>query len=122
MGSGSLNKAEGALALTLPSVTRAWPVFPALGLQAPGSGRSPTPGSRSQLQQLLQALLEESRRSDPRGFGAEDQHGAAAARSEASLRAQKPPAMRNSDVKASADPTPSAPSFLLEAKAWGGLS
>ncbi|XP_059747574.1 astacin-like metalloendopeptidase [Bos taurus] len=90
------------------------------GLQTPGSGRSPTPGSRSQLQQLLKALLEESRRSDPRGFGAEDQH--AAARSEESLRAWKPSALRNSEVKASADPAPSAPSFLPEAKAWGSLS
>ncbi|XP_027410363.1 astacin-like metalloendopeptidase [Bos indicus x Bos taurus] len=90
------------------------------GLQTPGSGRSPTPGSRSRLQQLLKALLEESRRSDPRGFGAEDQH--AAAKSEESLRAWKPSALRNSEVKASADPAPSAPSFLPEAKAWGSLS
>uniref|UniRef100_A0A452G1L3 Metalloendopeptidase n=1 Tax=Capra hircus TaxID=9925 RepID=A0A452G1L3_CAPHI len=87
------------------------------GLQTPGSGRSPTPGSRSPLQQLLKALLEESSRSDPRGFGEEDQH--AAARSEESLRAWKPPTLRNSEVKASADPAPSAPSFLPEAKAWG---
>ncbi|KAJ1078384.1 hypothetical protein K5549_018737, partial [Capra hircus] len=70
------------------------------GLQTPGSGRSPTPGSRSPLQQLLKALLEESSRSDPRGFGEEDQH--AAARSEESLRAWKPPTLRNSEVKASA--------------------
>ncbi|XP_052504181.1 astacin-like metalloendopeptidase [Budorcas taxicolor] len=87
------------------------------GLQTPGSGRSPTPGSRSLLQQLLKALLEESSRSDPRGFGAEDQH--AAARSEESLRAWKPPTLRNSEVKASADPAPSAPSFLPEAKELG---
>ncbi|XP_057599351.1 astacin-like metalloendopeptidase [Hippopotamus amphibius kiboko] len=76
------------------------------GLQTHSSGRSPTAASRPYLQQLLKALLAESRSSDPSGFGAEGQRGAAGP--EESSRVWKSPALRNSGAEASAKP-PQAP-------------
>eukprot|EP00069_Balaena_mysticetus_P010400 bmy_06904T0 len=73
-------------------------------LQTHSDGRSPTPASRPYLQQLLKALLAESRSPDPSGFGAEE-----------SPRVWKPPALRNSGVEASARP-PQPPASSLRSR------
>ncbi|KAB0401369.1 hypothetical protein E2I00_005028 [Balaenoptera physalus] len=67
-------------------------------------GRSPTPASRPYLQQLLKALLAESRSPDPSGFGAEE-----------SPRVWKAPALRSSGVEASARP-PQPPASSLRSR------
>ncbi|XP_007118553.1 astacin-like metalloendopeptidase [Physeter macrocephalus] len=73
----------------------------AKGLQTHSDGGSPTPASRPYLQQLLKALLAESRGPGPGGFGAEE-----------SPRVWKPPALRSSGVEASARaPQPPASSL-----------
>uniref|UniRef100_A0A8C3VY49 Metalloendopeptidase n=1 Tax=Catagonus wagneri TaxID=51154 RepID=A0A8C3VY49_9CETA len=86
---------------------------PQKGFQAHSNGGSPTPDSRPYLQQLLKALLAESRSLDHSGFGAEGQRVAAGP--EESPHAWKPPAPRNFDVEASAKP-PEAPASSLRSR------
>ncbi|XP_060025990.1 astacin-like metalloendopeptidase [Lagenorhynchus albirostris] len=76
----------------------------AKGLQTHSDGRSPTPASRPYLQQLLKALLAESRSPGPEGFGAEE-----------SPRVWKPPALGSSGVEASARP-PQPPASSLRSR------
>ncbi|XP_064337779.1 astacin-like metalloendopeptidase [Camelus dromedarius] len=88
------------------------------GFQAHSNGRSPTPASRPYLQQLLKALLVESRSPDPRDFGAEGQHVATGP--EESPRVWKSPALRNFGVEASAKP-PQPPAASLRSRPGVGV-
>uniref|UniRef100_A0A8D1EA80 Metalloendopeptidase n=1 Tax=Sus scrofa TaxID=9823 RepID=A0A8D1EA80_PIG len=91
---------------------------PKKGFQAHSNGGSPTPASRPYLQQLLKALLTESRSPDDSGFGTEGQHGAAGP--EESPRAWKPHALRNFDAEASVKP-PEAPASSLRSRPGAGV-